>query len=308
MNQTMTALPGVRVGQWTDVEARTGCTVILMPPGGAVASCDVRGNAPGTRETALLEPTKAVERVHAILLSGGSAFGLAAASGVMEFLEGIGEGVPTPSGSVPIVPSAVIYDLYVGRSDVRPGHAQGLEVARIASGDVVEGGRVGAGAGGMCGKYLGLAGAEPGGLGHALLEFAGVRLVALAVVNPSGDVVDASGRVLAGAHLDDGTRPTTQERLEAYARWGRMRYAETTNTTLVAVGTDAPLSKVDCKRLAEAAQAGISRATHPSQTMGDGDVAFAFSVGGGPELPVIALAAAVQDVVAEAVWDAVRPR
>ncbi len=308
MNNTLTALTGVRVGQWTNLEARTGCTVILMPPGGAVASCDVRGNAPGTREVALLEPTKSVERIHAILLSGGSAFGLAAASGVVEHLENIGEGVPTPFARVPIVPSAVIYDLGVGSASLRPGHAQGLEAARIASGDPVEGGRVGAGAGGMCGKYLGFAGAEPGGLGHALLEFAGVRVAAMVVANPSGDIVDGSGRVVAGAHRSDGSRPSAIERIEAFASQERLRFLEQTNTTLVVVGTDAPLSKVDCKRLSEAAQSGLSRAIRPSQTMHDGDVAFAFSVGGGPDVPVIALMAAVQDVVAQAVLDAVRPR
>lgn len=308
MNNTMTVLPGVRVGQWTDEVARTGCTVILMPPGGAVASCDVRGNAPGTREVALLEPTKAVERVHAILLSGGSAFGLAAASGVMEYLESIGEGVPTPAARVPIVPSAVIYDLGVGSASVRPGHAHGLEVARIASSNPVVGGRVGAGAGGMCGKYLGFEGMEPGGLGHAVLEVAGARVAAMVVVNPTGDIVDGTGRVVGGAHRSDGARPSARERIEAFARPERLRFLEHANTTLVAVGTDAPLSKVDCKRLAEAAQSGLSRVIRPSQTMHDGDVAFAFSVGGGTALPVIALMAAVQDVVAEAVLDAVRPR
>lgn len=308
MNNTLTALPGVRVGQWTNLEARTGCTVILMPPGGAVASCDVRGNAPGTREVALLEPTKSVERVHAILLSGGSAFGLAAASGVVEYLEGVGEGVETPFAHIPIVSSAVIMDLGVGRADVRPGHSEGLEAARIASSDPVLTGRVGAGTGALCGKYLGYQFAQAGGLGSASIQVAGARVFALAVANPLGDVVDASGRVVAGALLADGRRPTALERIDAFTRWGRTRYAETTNTTLVAVGTDAPLSKLDCKRLAEAAQAGISRATRPSQTMGDGDVAFAFSVGGGPEIPVIALMAAVQDVVAEAVLDAVRLR
>lgn len=308
MNNTMTALAGVRVGQWTNLEARTGCTVILMPPGGAVASCDVRGNAPGTRETALLEPTKMIERVHAILLSGGSAFGLAAASGVMEYLEGLGEGVLTLFARVPIVPTAVIWDLGVGSASVRPGHAQGFEVARIASSEAVEGGRIGAGTGGLCGKYLGLAGAEPGGLGHALMEVEGVRVAAMVVANPSGDVVDASGRVVAGAHHEDGSRPSALSRLEAFASRERQRFLEHTNTTLVVVGTDAPLSKVDCKRLSEAAQSGLSRAIRPSQTMYDGDVAFAFSVGGGSTLPVIALMAAVQDVVAEAVLDAVRLR
>jgi L-aminopeptidase/D-esterase-like protein len=308
MNNTLTALPGVRVGHWTNLEARTGCTVILMPPGGAVASCDVRGNAPGTRETALLEPTKMVERIHALLLTGGSAFGLAAASGVMEFLEANGEGVQTPFARIPIVPAAVIFDLGTGRADIRPGHAQGLEAARLASSEAVAGGRVGAGTGGMCGKYLGVQNGQPGGLGSALVEVGGARVVALAVANPSGDVVDASGLVASGACREDGGRPTALERREAYARWGQMRYAEATNTTLVVVGTDAPLTKLDCKRLSEAAQAGISRATRPSQTMGDGDVSFAFSVGGGPEVAVMALAAAAQDAVADALVDAVRAR
>lgn len=306
-NETITALPGVRVGHWTDEAGRTGCTVVLLPPGGAVASADVRGGAPGTREVALLEPTKTVERVHAILLAGGSAFGLAAASGVMEFLEAHGEGIWTPAGRVPLVPAAVVYDLGTGNPRARPDHAAGLEAARAAGDAPVAGGRVGAGTGATCGTYLGPDRAEPGGVGSALFEVGGARVAALCVVNPAGDVVDAHGRVVAGARLPDGSRPDPGAFARAVASRDASVLLQAVNTTLVVVGTDAPLAKVGCRVLAEAAQAGLGRATRPAQTPFDGDAAFAFSVGGGPAVPLAALAAVAQDAVARAVVAAVLP-
>ena len=244
-----------------------------------MASCEVRGAAPGTRETELLDPTKSVEKIHAILLSGGSAFGLAAASGVVAFLEELGEGVRTPHMPVPLVPAAVVYDLGVGNPRVRPGFAEGLEAAQNASSDAVPGGRVGAGTGVLCGKYLGFPGAEPGGVGSALIHVGGVRLTALVVANPSGDVVDASGRVVAGARKENGSRPSVAEMLEALTAPDRVEFLRATNTTLVVVGTDARLTKVECRRLAEAAQMGLARGTRPSHMPSDGDTAFVFSVG-----------------------------
>ncbi len=304
MNNSLTALAGVRVGHWTNPVARTGCTAILMPPGGAVASCEVRGGAPGTRDTALLEPSKAVERIHAILFSGGSAFGLAAASGVMTYLESVGEGLETPAGVVPIVPTAVIYDLYVGSAKVRPGFDEGLAAARAASSQTVPNGAVGAGIGALCGKYLGVKFAEPGGLGNASLMVGGAMVSALAVVNPHGDLIDDAGLVLAGANpTGDGQtgtgRPGREKYLEAMSNPNQDGFF--TNTTLLAVGTNAPLSKLDCKRLAEAAQAGFARAIWPSHTLLDGDTSFAFSVGGGPKVGLAALMAATQLVVASAI-------
>jgi L-aminopeptidase/D-esterase-like protein len=308
VNQTLTALPGVRVGHWTNPVARTGCTVILMPPGGAVASGEVRGGAPGTRETALLEPSKSVERIHAIVFSGGSAFGLATATGVMGFLEVLGEGVKTPHACIPIVPAAVIYDLGSGDADFRPGPEAGLAAARAASSDAVPGGLIGAGAGAMTGKYLGFEGAQPGGLGSARLEVGGVMLCALVVANPHGDVIDATGTVISGARKSDGSRPEFTEILEAMA--AQPLTFLNANTTLVALGTNAKLSKLECFKLAQAAQIGMARASRPSHTPFDGDTAFAFSVGddSSPSVPLPALIAAGQAVVATAMRDAVRER
>jgi L-aminopeptidase/D-esterase-like protein len=310
VNQTLTALPGVRVGHWTNPVARTGCTVILMPPGGAVASGEVRGGAPGTRETALLEPSKSVEKIHAIVFSGGSAFGLATATGVMGFLEALGEGVKTPHACIPIVPAAVIYDLGSGDANFRPGPEAGLAAAKAASSDAVPGGLIGAGAGAMTGKYLGFEGAQPGGLGNARLEVGGVMLSALVVANPHGDVIDANGNVISGARKADGSRPEFTEILEAMA--GQPLTFLNANTTLVALGTNAKLSKLECFKLAQAAQIGIARASRPSHTPFDGDTAFAFSVGddsstgsSSPSVPLPALITAGQAVVAMAMRNAV---
>jgi L-aminopeptidase/D-esterase-like protein len=308
-NQSLTALPGVRVGHWTNQLARTGCTVILLPRGGTVASVEVRGGAPGTRETALLEPDKSVQQVHAILLAGGSAFGLAAATGVVEFLEGLGEGVQTPAGKVPIVPTAVIYDLAVGNAKVRPDAAAGLAACHAASSDPVPGGRVGAGTGGMVGKVFGLEWAQPGGLGNAALRVGDFTVAALVVANATGDIVNDAGEVLAGAKRPDGSRPTRLEAIEQMLKTDQIAFLEHTNTTLVALGTDAPLSKLECYRLAQAAQMGLARGTRPSHTAFDGDTAFAFSVtpvlSGTPQVPMNALIAASQEVVMMALQHAV---
>ncbi|HCE64566.1 MAG TPA: peptidase S58 family protein, partial [Deinococcus radiodurans] len=196
VNTTLTAIPGFQVGHWTDPLAQTGCTVVLCPPEGAVASASFIGPSPATREGVLLSPEKKVERVHALLLTGGSAFGLAAATGVVRVLEERGIGHETAFGRVPIVPAAVIYDLGVGNPRVRPGEIEGEAAARAASSAPVERGQVGAGTGATAGKYLG--GGVPGGLGSVCLERSGVRVAALAVVNPVGDVLDERGGVLAG--------------------------------------------------------------------------------------------------------------
>ncbi len=308
-NQSLTALPGVRVGHWTNLVARTGCTVILLPKGGATASVEVRGGAPGTRETALLEPDKSVKQVHALLLAGGSAFGLAAATGVVEFLEALGEGVQTPAGKVPIVPTAVIYDLAVGDAKVRPDAAAGLAACHAASSAPVLGGRVGAGTGGMVGKVFGLECAEVGGLGNAALRVGDFTVAALVVANATGDIVNDAGKVLAGAKRPDGSRPTRLEAIERMLQTDQTAFLEHTNTTLVALGTDAPLSKLECYRLAQAAQMGLARGTRPSHTAFDGDTAFAFSIApisiGTPPAPINALIAASQEVVMMALQNAV---
>lgn len=292
MNTTLTAVPGFRVGHWTDLQAQTGCTVILCPPEGAVASASFIGPSPGTREGVLLAPEKTVERVHALLLTGGSAFGLAAASGVVRVLEERGVGHQTPAARVPIVPAAVIYDLAVGEAHVRPGDAQGEFAARAASDLPVPRGRVGAGTGATAGKYLGGAGAAYGGLGSVCVERHGVRVGALAVVNPVGDVLDEVGGVLAGPGTGPGATAFTPGDVE--------------NTTLLAVVTEHTLTKAECRRLADAAQTALGGVIRPSHTAWDGDSAFVLSACTRPPADALLLGALVQEAVQAAVRDAVR--
>lgn len=292
MNTTLTAVPGFRVGHWTDLQAQTGCTVILCPPEGAVASASFIGPSPGTREGVLLAPEKTVERVHALLLTGGSAFGLAAASGVVRVLEERGVGHQTPAARVPIVPAAVIYDLAVGDPRVRPGDAQGEAAARAASDQPVPRGRVGAGTGATAGKYLGGAGAAYGGLGSVCVERHGVRVGALAVVNPVGDVLDEVGGLLAGPGTGPGATAFTPGDVE--------------NTTLLAVVTEHTLTKAECRRLADAAQTALGGVIRPSHTAWDGDSAFVLSACTRPPADALLLGALVQEAVQAAVRDAVR--
>jgi L-aminopeptidase/D-esterase-like protein len=304
MNQTLTALSGVRVGHWTDPKARTGCSVVLFDDNGVTMSAEVRGGAPGTRETPLLAPDKAVEKVHGLLLTGGSAFGLAAADGVVQYLEQQGIGVLTPGGRIPIVPSAVIFDLAIGDSSVRPKAEHGFFACQNASTDPVPNGQIGAGTGAMCGKLLGFANAQAGGLGNAWLQLGEVQLAAMVVANPTGDVVDNNGTVLAGTRKPDGSRLSDLERLEILAK-GQNTFLKHTNTTLIAVGTDAKLSKLECSVLAQAAQMGLARATRPSHTPHDGDTSFVFSTAQKTSPPLIALVAAVQTLVHQAMQQAV---
>lgn len=290
-NATLTAIPGFQVGHWTDALGQTGCTVILCPAAGAVAAASFLGPSPGTREGVLLAPEKKVERIHALLLTGGSAFGLGAAQGVVKVLEERGIGHETPWARVPIVPAAVIYDLGVGDPKARPGAAEGEQAARSASVGPVLRGRVGAGTGATAGKYLGT-GAVPGGLGSVLLERHGVRVAALAVVNPIGDVLDEQGGVLAGPGLGPGAVSFTPGDVE--------------NTTLLAVVTEHTLSKADARRYADAAQCALGRVIQPSHTFWDGDSAFILSSCTLPPADPLLLGALVQEAVCAAVRDAVR--
>ncbi|ADV66266.1 P1 family peptidase [Deinococcus maricopensis] len=290
-NTTLTGIPGFRVGHWTDPVGRTGCTVILCPDEGAVASGSFLGPSPGTREGVLLAPEKKVERVHALLLTGGSAFGLSAATGVVRVLEERGVGHPTPAARVPIVPAAVIYDLLVGSAAARPDAASGEAAARAASDAPVPRGQVGAGTGATCGKYLGPAHTAPGGLGSVLVERHGVRVGALAVVNPIGDVLDAAGRVIGGPGVGPGAAAFTPGDVES--------------TTLVAVVTAHLLGKAEARRLADAAQTAMARVIRPSHTAWDGDAAFVLSAGTQPPADPMLLGALVQDAVAAAITDAV---
>ncbi len=292
MNRTLTAVAGLTVGHWTASEARTGCTVVLCPEGGCLASGLVLGSAPGSRESALLAPEKTVERVDAVLLTGGSAFGLAAADGVMRWLESRGRGFPTPYGPIPIVPTAVLFDLGVGRPDVRPDAEAGFAAAEAASADPVQEGPFGAGTGATVGKFRGFERASPSGVGSAALTLGGATVAALAVSNAAGSLVDPdSGELVAGPELFSTEEPDA------------LTLPEGTNTSLAVVATDAPISKAAARALAQAAHFGIARVTRPSHTTAEGDTTFVLSTGRGPALPLgglSGLSVAVQQVVAEA--------
>lgn len=287
-NDTLTAVAGVRVGHWSDRAAATGCTVVLAPEGGAPASGLVLGAAPGGRETDLLAPEKTVPAVHGILLTGGSAFGLDAAAGVMRWLEARGVGFATPFASVPIVPAAVLYDLGVGRADVRPDAAAGAAAADAAHAGPVETGRVGVGTGATVGKLRGLDRAVPSGVGSAAMQVGGVTVAALAVSNAVGALVDPH----------DG-RPVAGEVVPAEEIADRVVSAGT-NTSLVIVATDARLDKAACRALAPAGHVGVAQVTRPSHTAHDGDTVFVLATGRSEARSPAALGPAVQEVVARA--------
>ncbi|HUZ90121.1 MAG TPA: P1 family peptidase [Candidatus Acidoferrales bacterium] len=300
----LTNVPGIQVGHDTDEVGRTGCTVILCPPAGAIAGVDVRGSAPGTRETDLIQPTALVERINAIVLCGGSAFGLAAADGVMRFLAERGIGYQTPSGPVPIVPAAVIFDLGVGDPRAHPDSASGYRAAAAAVGQLSLGeGLVGAGTGASVGKLLGTAGAMPGGVGsHSLELSAGLWVGALAVVNALGDVIGRDGSIRAGARTPNG------EFVNSFRMLLTGRLPPTTdlpgNTTLAVVATNAGLTRAQAQKLAQMAHDGLALAVSPVHTMFDGDTVFALSCGS-VETDFLALGAAAVECVRESVLRAV---
>lgn len=279
----ITRVQGVRVGHWTDTAGATGCTVVIPPPG-TVGSGEVRGGAPGTRETDLLRPGMLVQEVHAVLLTGGSAFGLAAADGVVRWLEERGIGFDAQLARVPIVPAAVVFDLAVGDPNARPGPDAGYAACEAASDEVPEG-RVGAGTGATVG-----ADHAPGGLGTASVSDQGAMVGALAVVNAYGAVVDDDGRPVAGEVPDPDAAPA----------WPG------TSTVLGVVATDARLSKERAHLLAVAAHEGLARAVSPAHTMWDGDTVFTLATGG-TEAPQPALERMAQVALAEAIRRAVRP-
>ncbi len=304
----LTAVDGISVGHFTLSERPTGCTVVLVPAG-AVAGVDVRGSAPGTREVALLDPVNTVQRVHAIVLAGGSAFGLAAADGVMEYLEERGVGYDTQIARIPIVPAAILYDLGVGNDPaVRPGADCGYRAATAASaGGVVEG-NVGAGAGATVGKLGGMQRAMKSGIGTAAIELPdGVVVAALVAVNAVGDVIDPStGEVVAGMRTRDGRGLADVRRL---LRGGalRGRSEEGANTTLGVVATNVPLTKAQATKLAQAAHDGFARTISPAHTPADGDVIFALSTATHDTSPdLLSLGALAAEVIADAVLRAVR--
>ncbi len=278
----ITAIPGLRVGHWTDRRAATGCTVVLCEAG-AVAAVDVRGGAPGTRETDLLRPGNLVQRVHAVVLSGGSAFGLDAAAGVMRYLEERGVGFPTTAGPVPIVVGAVLFDLSIGRADVRPDAAAGYAACKAAMRGRLAEGSVGAGTGATVGKALiprpGQSRAIKGGIGSASEATPeGVVVGALVAVNCFGEVLDPeSGRVLAGPRGDEGGFVDTLDILRK--RPSSDLDGAVTNSTIGVVATNATLDREQAYRLAVMAHDGLSRTVRPAHSPVDGDTFFALSTG-----------------------------
>jgi len=307
-NPTLTAVEGILVGHHTLAERPTGCTVILAD-GLVVAGISQRGSAPGTRDTDLLQSVNAADRVDAVVLSGGSAFGLDVATGVMRWLdEGHGQWSGHPTDAVPIVSAAVLIDLWVGgKPSIRPDADCGYRAAGAASRAPVAEGSVGAGAGATVGKLTGLDRAMKGGIGSAAVTLPdGLRVAALAAVNALGDVVDpASGAVVAGARADDGSLRDVRKLLRSGAPLQRPRVAE--NTTLAVVATNAQLTKAEANRVALMADAGIARAVTPAHTTADGDTVFALATGrwrGRADLSEIGALAA--DVLAEAIVRAVK--
>ena len=275
-------VPGLQVGHFTLSERLTGCSVVLAP-GGAVGAVDVRGAAPGTRETDLLDPTNLVDKVHAVILSGGSAFGLDAATGVVRWLEEHGIGFETGYGRVPIVPAAVLFDLPVVRPGdnpkARPGPDAGYAACQAASITPPVAGNVGAGAGACVGKLFGLDRCMKGGIGNASVRVGPWVVGALVACNAVGDVIDpATGRVLAGARTANGQDMiNTQSALLAGERSNRPLPG--TNTTIGVVATNAALTKAQAKRLAMSAHDGLARSIRPAHTTLDGDTLFAMATG-----------------------------
>ncbi len=298
---------GFAVGHWSDHEGATGCTVILAPPDSR-GGVDVRGGGVGTRETDAIGPLTGTEQVTGVLLTGGSAYGLSAADGVLRWLEERGRGYMTPGGLVPIVPAAVVYDLVEGDPSARPGPDGGYAACEAAAGGVPDRGLVGAGSGTAVGKILGRERGVRVGIGYAAMKTGrGETVATIAVVNAFGDVIGEDGSRIAGPRDEEGTALSTPELLttmEGPPDWTKV---EERNTTLVCVVTDAGLAKPACTRVARMASAGIARAVDPVFSDVDGDVAFC--IASGPvehdRFAAIAVGTAAATVSAAAIRDAV---
>ncbi len=290
MNETITAIPGIEVGHWSDLVAVTGCTVVVLPEPNVVAA-EARGAAPGTREYGLLQPGMRVEQCQAILLTGGSAFGLAAADGVMRGLESDGRGHQTPVGNIPIVPSAVLFDLFLGDPAVRPGPDEGEAAYRDASSDPVESGLVGVGTGATVAKWRGFEHMKPGGLGSGLRTAGDAKVGVLVAANAVGDAFTVEGESLTGGSAEPGPPALMPEPF--------------TNTTLMLVVTDARLTRGELSRLVIRAHDALAVCMRPAHTGLDGDIAFAVSCGS-IEADVEVLAEAAFGATAAALENAVR--
>lgn len=305
MHNAITDVGGIKVGHYTDSTHATGCTVLLCA-NGCIAGVDVRGSAPGTRETDLLRPGNLIQQVHAVLLSGGGAFGLDAASGVMRYLEERGAGFKLGASIVPIVPAAILFDLGLVSGQVRPDALAGYKASQSAKAGAVQEGSVGAGTGATIGKALGLTHAVKGGIGTASMRVGKKTVVgAIAAVNAYGDVVNpGDGQTMAGPRKlrGNGFHDTRQLLLQGKVT----RAATPTNTTLVVVACSARLTKEEITKIAQQAQNGIALTIRPAHTMGDGDIVFGLATSQNDErLPLNQLGAAATEVTSQAIMSAV---
>lgn len=297
----MTLPSGFRVGHWTAPEGVTGCTVIL-PPEGSVGAGEVRGGGPGTRESDLLSPAAAVPGPQAVLLTGGSAFGLAAADGVVRWLEERGLGFQTRVAKVPLVAAAVVYDLAVGSPLARPDAAAGYAACGAATAEPPRRGSFGVGTGCTVGKFLGMEFASKGGVGFATTAVSGgATVAAIAAVNALGEVLAEDGSILAGIRDGDGFRRSA----DVLSELGRIERPVRESTTLVCVMTDARLTKTEAWLAARSASSGVARAVTPAATAFDGDVAFCLASGAVEADPLVVSVLAAE-VTAAAIRDAVR--
>ena len=301
----LTDIPGILVGHASDYDGLTGCTVILCEQG-AVAGGDIRGSASGTQEWDLLSPLNVTDRIHGVCLAGRSVFGLEAASGVRRFLEHKGVGFQFGPVKVPLVVGAILFDFAVGKPAVRPTREMGESAAAAATDKAVEEGAVGAGTGATVGKTLGMKQAMKSGIGSFTVDLpGGFQVSALAAVNAVGDVRDpATGKIVAGAR-----RAADSMEFADGARATKMRAVQPPpareNTSLVVVATNAALSKVEANKLAQLASLGMARTIYPVNTMGDGDLVVALSLGQ-KKAPIDALGVAAAEAVAESILRAVR--
>ena len=305
-NNTLTRVPGIKVGHYTDAVAATGCTVVRCPPR-TVGAVDVRGGAPGTRETDLLQAHNLVAEVTAVVLSGGSAFGLSSADGVMRWHLERGLGYQSRSGlTVPIVPAAILFDLGLGRQDVFPDSDAGYQACQNAGTGVVELGSVGAGAGARVGAIAGNARASKGGIGSAAIAFGnGLVIAALMAVNAVGNVYDERGEILAGLRTNDGAGFDSVLDAIAAIRSDSPAAPANESTVIGVVATNGALNKTAAQKVAQMAHDGIARAVNPAHTMYDGDTIFALATGEVPADTSL-VGAFAAEAVASAIRDAVR--
>lgn len=300
MNGTITDVPGIKVGHYSDYKALTGCSVVIAEEG-AVAGVDVRGSSPGTRETDLLRPTNMVQKIYGILLTGGSAFGLDATGGVMQYLEEKHIGFDTGGALVPIVPAAVIYDLDIALSSVRPDKKMGYMAAKNSSDCKVEQGSVGAGTGATVGKIHGMDWAMKSGIGSYSIDLgSNVFIGAMSVVNALGDVYE-NGNIIAGAREEDGFLDT-YEYLKSQNSYSKPLGK---NTTLTVVATNASMTKDEANKMAQVAHDGYARAIKPVHTVYDGDCIFAMSTGD-VKYDVMTLCEAAAEATEKAIINAVK--